>query len=146
MRPKLSVFAAIIALALVGLLVSAAAAAGAVTDGSPINSSGCVPSGGNTFCFRNKGELHAVETPSGNVIVQQNVTIRTTLTDSTGQLVSQDSITVHDQSVVRPGADQEVHSSYREVLTTGGQTCTYTNCFHVVNGHVQFDRTDVSCI
>jgi hypothetical protein len=141
MRPTLSAFAAIVAFTVVTPLAPGALAAGAAVDHDRINSSNCVSVVENTICFTNKGELHAVETRSGNVIVQQNVTITTTQTNP----VSRDVIHFHDQAVVRPGADQEAHSNFREVLTVGDQTCTYTDYFHVANGKVQFDRDEVSC-
>ena len=141
MRPMLSAFAAIVAFTLVAPLASGVLAAGAAVEGSRIDSSSCIQVGENTLCFTNKGELHAVQTPSGNIIVQQNVTITTTQTNPS----SRDVVRFHDQAVVRPGADQEAHSHFREVLTVGDQTCIYTDDFHVANGQVQFDRDEVRC-
>src|SRR4051812_11674784 len=141
MRPMLSAFAAFIAFTLVAPLASGVLAAGAEVEGSRIDSTLCDPVGDNTICFTNKGELHAVQTPSGNVIVQQTVTTTITQTNPS----SRDVVRFHDQAVVRPGADQEAHGHFREVLTVGDQTCIYTDDFHVANGQVQFDRDAVSC-
>lgn len=123
----------------------AAPAASASNGATVLNVSSCYTSGPITIC----STLHLVTqertTPSGNATYQVHERTSHVITDTNGQVISQDNGSDHIQTLTKQGVEQVSLRSASHSATYLGQTCTDFFRYHMANGALQYDEFVFSC-
>lgn len=99
-----------------------------------------------TACFSLTGEANYVNTPSGNVIIQENFTVVTSFTHSGN--TNSDTTSTKEQTLIKSGDTFMDHLQLQETILAplAGVNCTYSVDYHYANGAEQFDNFNVTCI
>ncbi|MBB6405909.1 hypothetical protein [Arthrobacter sp. AZCC_0090] len=128
-------------------LGSTPAFAASSSGASTAHFSECYPANRGIICISLDGESNYVSTPSGNAIVEENVTSAFSFTR--GTFTRSDSTTTHQQTLFKSGDPQEDHLYLSETRAVTGAplsfSCTYTVDYHYANGQTQFDNFNVTC-
>ncbi len=144
---RASIFKSVTALALlVGTLVSGiAVSAMASTTDHVVTPTTCTVLNGYTYCNSEDSRYHYVATPSGNENVTGYGTQCFSLTNTATGVVSYSFCTqFKGHTLVKGGTTHEESYFSRSSVTNNGTTACYIDHYHFANGHLQFDRFEVT--
>ena len=97
-------------------------------------------------CFTLEAVVIETMTPSGNVINTGSSRGTATITDLDGNVLSQHSNTNQFHSLEKDELLHVLNNQGRSKHTLpDGTTCTSNYSFHIVDGRIQFDRTEFEC-
>lgn len=143
---SLKTFALTLALAaaLIVTFGSALAASPSGKGATTINVDTCVPliSGGGTVCITSKGTINETVTPSGNQSYVTNYRQQIKVTDSTGQIIWNETSSERFHALTKDDVLQALSSRSRFTITSFGQTYCVQYHIHGANGVDQFVRID----
>ncbi|HEX6292239.1 MAG TPA: hypothetical protein VFZ66_23825 [Herpetosiphonaceae bacterium] len=136
----------VLTLLVVGVVAGAPAYATPGSGAIRISDSNCHDDDGYTACMTAEGVANETFTPAGHAIYTGQVRATFRLTDPAGALVYEGESTSHFQRLEK---DELLHLLSQQIRSTttraDGVTCTFTYTMHLVNGEIQFDRSETEC-
>ncbi len=111
-----------------------------------INASYCSVDEGFTTCTTAKGVMHQVNTPSGNASYTAEGRSTSVVTDPSGALVYESSVEFHLHNMNQGDMEHELSDRFNQTLAGfNGVTCTIEYAVHLVDGKIQFERSEERC-
>jgi hypothetical protein len=141
--PKIltSAFAACTLLGLGAAPAPAASSSGAQT----YKQNFCEDYGAVSVCSEARGAFNVVDAPSGNLLFQDYGRYEYSVYLN-GALYYSQKGSYHGTALYREGEPILNYAHGSQEFTQNGETCTYSYALHFVNGQVQFNNTDWSCV